>query len=110
MERSIFVLGQQSLQGKADFAQVCGNGPLTLARGTGCRNETFVISILLDHQMQLSASFSQTKPKQKPSGVSRNDLHEDILKSLGSSASRQEPTLQRCVCSAAPDSLQPCCV
>lgn len=31
VERSIFVLGQQSLQGKADFAQVCGVA-LTLAQ------------------------------------------------------------------------------
>ena len=84
--------------GKGRLCSGLWQWPLTLARGTGCRNETFVISILLDHQMQLSASFSQTKPKQKPSGVSRNDLHKDILKSLGSSASRQEPTLQRCVC------------
>lgn len=63
----MFVLGQQSLEGTADFAGVCGGDHLTLAGTVSCRNETFIISTLLDCQLHFLLLSHKPKPSRKKS-------------------------------------------
>ena len=75
---NLFVPGQQSLEGKAGFARGRSDDRLKLWLGAKPAEMKPLSWALLHHQMQLSASFSRTKPKQTTPGFTRNNLHTDF--------------------------------